>query len=139
MNEPRITSEQLVAHQDRLRALVSNLLLDEDSVEDVLQEVWLASLKKPPGRFRNLGAWLTRVARNLALRARREKMRRVNRERRASRPEAVMPEAHEEERQRTLIAMTQAVTALKKPQRMVVARQQSRGESVGRGDRLGGR
>ena len=110
----------LLAHQERLRALVSNLLLDDDSVEDVLQEVWLAALMKRPGRLRILSAWLTRVAKNLALLSRRERIRRKNRERIVSRREAISQDALEEERQEVLFAVTQAVSALDEPYRTLV-------------------
>ena len=84
----RPTAEELLSHAGFLRGLARGLLADEHAADDVVQETYLAALRRPPAKG-NVRAWLGRVAKNLALTARRGARRREARERRAARPEAV--------------------------------------------------
>ncbi len=58
-----------------LRSLAERLVSDNATADDLVQEAWLAALEGPPERVRNLNAWLRRVVRNLAHRARRRAQR----------------------------------------------------------------
>ena len=62
-----ITPEELLAHKDWIRSLVRSLLADEDLVDDVLQETWLAFYESAK-EIVSPKAWLARVARNKAFR-----------------------------------------------------------------------
>jgi DNA-directed RNA polymerase specialized sigma24 family protein len=44
------------------------LLGDPDRAADVVQDTWVASLKRPPRHAKSLRGWLAVVARNLARR-----------------------------------------------------------------------
>lgn len=66
-----VSADLLLAHSAFLMALARSLVLDEQRAEDVVQQTYLAALRKPPPRHVRLRAWLGAVARNLALRSRR--------------------------------------------------------------------
>ena len=78
----------LLEHAQGLRAVARALLLDDDQVDDVLQETWLAALRARPGTDRPLGGWLAKVARNFALMRLRAAKRRRGHERQARQPNA---------------------------------------------------
>lgn len=80
--------ESLLQHEDFIRRLARSLLVDEHAAEDVAQETWLAAIRRPPALLAGTQAWLSTVARNFAYQSVRAKVRRVERERRASRGEA---------------------------------------------------
>ncbi len=79
-----LTPDALRAESAALRGLSRALLGREQDAEDVEQQTWLAALQHPPTRTDGRSAWLARVARNLALRMRRNEEARRRRERRAS-------------------------------------------------------
>ncbi len=58
--------EEIVAHQDFLRALARRLVCDVARADDLVQETWVRALDAPARRPRRLGAWLARVVTNLA-------------------------------------------------------------------------
>lgn len=74
--QPAIPIEELLLHEDWVRALARRLLGDETLVDEVVQETWLAALTRPVGELRNPRAWLARVVSNLSLRMRRDDGRR---------------------------------------------------------------
>ncbi|MBK9385994.1 MAG: sigma-70 family RNA polymerase sigma factor [Planctomycetes bacterium] len=86
--------ELLHRHAPGLRALVRSLVLDDSRVDDVVQETWLAALKRPPQQTEKAGAWLAVVARRIVQRGKREHARRAQREERAAKPEG-LPSAQE--------------------------------------------
>ncbi len=55
-------------------------LVGPDRVQDLVQETWLAALKKPPRDPSALGGWLTQVIRNLSSRSHRSEYRRAKHE-----------------------------------------------------------
>jgi RNA polymerase sigma factor (sigma-70 family) len=67
-----------------LRRLVGDALAD-----DVLQDTWVAALKRPPADGRNPWGWLRAVARNIAWKRRRAEGRRRRREAQVARERAV--------------------------------------------------
>ena len=89
-------------HQARMRRLVRSLLRDEHAAEDIVQDAWVIALRKPPrvdpgdpadpvhgGESQALGAWFSRVAKNLALNSARSKQRRRDHEHRVGEQRAV--------------------------------------------------
>lgn len=67
--EDRRIERWVEAFRDELRGHLVGLLDDPDEAEDVLQEVWLAAHRSPPGDVPGGGprAWLYRVATHAAL------------------------------------------------------------------------
>src|SRR5262245_20172103 len=72
-----IDVERLLGETAWVRRLVAGLLADPGEVDDVVQETWIAALAADRARIdargeRGVRAWLAAVARNLALRRRRD-------------------------------------------------------------------
>jgi RNA polymerase sigma factor (sigma-70 family) len=110
----------LLRHQQFVRAIARQLLRDENRVDDVEQETWIAALERPPGLGARLPAWLAAVARNFALRRLRDDTRRLRREKAAARPEgqpAVEDVVEELEAHRNVV---EAVHALDEPYRSTI-------------------
>jgi len=80
-------AELLLSHAGFLRNVARGLLLDDQQADDVVQQVLLAAIEKPPAHTGNLRAWLASVTRNLALMRRRGEGRRRRREESVARPE----------------------------------------------------
>ena len=76
-------------HNGTLDALARRIA-GPQRAEDLAQEARLARLKRPPTGDER--AWFAAVLRNLARETRRREGRRAARERRAARPEAIVPE-----------------------------------------------
>lgn len=111
--------EELLKHAGWLRALAGTLVADTQTADDLVQDTWVAALRKTPqGEAR---PWLGRVLRNAARERFRGEGRRVQRERSAAHSE-VLPSAEElaarMELQRTLVEL---VLALDEPYRSTVA------------------
>jgi RNA polymerase sigma-70 factor (ECF subfamily) len=62
----RASLDSLLAHADWVRALARTLVFDPTRADDVVQDAWLAALRRPPGRADNLRGWLAAVVRNAA-------------------------------------------------------------------------
>jgi len=75
-------------HIDALRRLARGLLYDRHRAEDVVQDAWLAALRKRP-ESAHLGTWLRTAVRHLALDVRRRDERRTRREAAVARAERV--------------------------------------------------
>jgi len=58
--------EELAAHSHWVRRLARSLVHDETAAEDLVQDTWVAALRKPPSDRRALRSWLGRVVRTLA-------------------------------------------------------------------------
>ena len=56
----------LARHAGFVRSLARALVADEATADDLVQDVWVRALERPPRHGRQLRAWLARVARNLA-------------------------------------------------------------------------
>ncbi|MDH3591035.1 MAG: sigma-70 family RNA polymerase sigma factor, partial [Planctomycetota bacterium] len=116
----KLRPEALLEHAGFVRALARRLLADPHAADDVVQETWLAALRKPPRDKTRLRAWLGTVARRLALKRRRSGGRRPRRERRAARTEALPSTAAvvaQLEVQRNVVA---AVMTLEEPYRSTI-------------------
>ncbi|MEZ5989718.1 MAG: sigma-70 family RNA polymerase sigma factor [Planctomycetota bacterium] len=86
--------EHLLEHKDFVRRIARSLLFDENQVDDVVQQAWIAALRKGPSQPGALRSWLATVTRNLALNSRRGQGRRDNHERRVQ-PRELAPSAAE--------------------------------------------
>ena len=79
--DPKTASlEELLAHSGWVQALAKSLLADEHQAEDVSQQTLMVALERKPYGGAGLQAWLTRVARGIALNLRRGERRRLARE-----------------------------------------------------------
>ena len=105
---------------DSLRAIVRNLVRDDQAAEDVLQEARLESLRRPPDPCWPPGAWVRSVVRNLVRQRRRSEERRARRERAAARPEAVESAEVMVERMESLREVVDALQSLDEPYRQVL-------------------
>ncbi len=111
--------DRLLRHDGWLRSLVAQLVSDPGTADDVVQQTWLAALRRPPtGSPR---AFLNRVARNLAVGNWRAERRRRQHEQRAAGDEQVSTstaDALARVEMQELVA--RAVAGLPEPDRSVV-------------------
>ncbi|HEX6883199.1 MAG TPA: sigma-70 family RNA polymerase sigma factor [Planctomycetota bacterium] len=119
-SDPIPTDLELWRHGERLRALARRLIADPDLGEDVVQEAWLAALRRPPAARVDLGAWLAGAVRNLASRVRLREVGRREVEQRAARAEAQEGPDEAVTRAELLQRLGQAVMALDEPCRSAV-------------------
>lgn len=84
MDSPAPTAEleALLARDGWVRELVRRLVGEQDA-DDVVQQVWVAALERPPRG--SVAAWCAAVARRCAMRWRRDRVRRAQREGAATR------------------------------------------------------
>ena len=116
----QIRFEELYEHAGWVRALARSLVADSGVAEDLVQETWLAALRRPPADRRNLRGWLGRVVTNAA---------RQRHRREASRPavdQAQEPGSGEESPEELVAAveghreLAELVLALDEPYRSTV-------------------
>lgn len=86
--------ESLLIHDAFLRRVVRYLVSNGDDVDDVVQEVWVAALKRPPRQRDAARSWLWSVASNVVRLRVRSKVRSRNRERLRARPD-IAPSSQE--------------------------------------------
>jgi RNA polymerase sigma-70 factor (ECF subfamily) len=80
---------QLILRQtENLRDLARTLVRDEHLADDLVQEAWLAAVRRPPRHAGALKAWLGKVVRNMAVSHRRREDARNRREVKRARQEA---------------------------------------------------
>jgi len=117
--ERTLRIEELLNEAGWLRQLAASLVGDRAQAEDLVQDTWVAALRRPPGEGEPR-PWLARVLRNRARNAGRDRARREAREG-FVREERVAPDsaalAQEAEAQRML---AEAVTRLDEPLRAVI-------------------
>lgn len=115
------TADELLRHSEWLGALARRLVRDGASAEDLVQETWLAALRRGPELGEDLRPWLARVVRNAARQRARSERARHERERAATSEPADWPSSGELvsrlEIRRELI---DAVLALDEPLRSTV-------------------
>lgn len=99
---------------------VARGLVGADDAEDVVQETWLAALKRAPKRGGGLRGWFAKVARNAALKLRRGDGRRRTREESTAKPEASEDLTSLVARERRLRAALDAIGRLEETSRVVV-------------------
>ncbi|MEW6071734.1 MAG: sigma-70 family RNA polymerase sigma factor [Planctomycetota bacterium] len=114
------SKRELLRETGRLRRLARGLLADRGLAEDVVQDAWLAALRRPPRAGWALGAWLGGAVRRLVRQRAREEERRRRREERAARAEGSGEAIDTGERLEVLRALVDAVEALAEPYRTAV-------------------
>lgn len=117
---PSVPPAVLLSHALWLRGLARQLVGDEPSADDVVQDTWVAALEHPPAEPESARAWLARVARRIASRERRRQDACMQREERAARPERLPSTSELVEKLALERAVVDAVLALPEPQREVV-------------------
>lgn len=120
MPEPIPTDAELWRQAERLRALARTLIADPGLGEDVVQDAWVAALRRPAAARASLGAWLAGTVRNLARRARQREAQRTDVERRAARGEAQEGPEEAVARAELQQRLGAAVLALDEPYRSAV-------------------
>ena len=120
MSELHVESEQLLTHAQFMRSLAHSLLDDQARVDDVVQDAFVTALRQQPPRRFELRAWLAVVVRNAARLTRRRDERRVRREHRAARPEALPAAFEDAQRLELMRNVIAAVERLEPPYRSVV-------------------
>lgn len=118
--QSRLSPDLLLQHEPFVRAVVRGLLSDEDRVQDVVQETWLAALCRPPRQQGSLRGWLARVASNLARDSHRATSRRRRREQEVARAERIESVEATQERLEVQREVVEGVLALGEPYRSVV-------------------
>jgi RNA polymerase sigma-70 factor (ECF subfamily) len=76
----RWRADELLAQAGWLGLLARRLVADPNAADDVVQDTWIAALRRPPERERELRPWLAKVARNVARMQRRGESSRKARE-----------------------------------------------------------
>ncbi len=112
--------DELLAQAEWLGALARRLADQPSRADDVVQDTWIAALRRPPERGRALRPWLAKFARNVARMHRRSEHSRVAREAGHDRPqEAAAPDelASRLEGQRMLV---EAISRLEEPYRSTI-------------------
>ncbi len=112
--------EALLAHSSFLKSLSRALVSDCDTADDLVQETWVAALRRPPRDMSTARAWLGRVLRNAAISLRRRNSKRRDVERAAARLEAVSPRDLVSERASAGREVVEAVLELKEPYRSTI-------------------
>lgn len=114
--------DQLLENRHWLRHLARELLHDRSQVDDVLQNVWMAALRRPPRESnpRSQRSWLKKVLRTFALRANRSDARRHRRE--GESPDPTPPPTADQmvERLEMQSELAQSIRSLDEPYRTVV-------------------
>ena len=115
-----IAPEKLLAHSGWVQALARQLVRDESTADDLVQDTWLAALRRPPRRSGPLRGWLSTVLRNRARETHRRESRRVRRETEAALPERTLDAAEVVARADAHKDVVLAVLALEEPYRTTI-------------------
>lgn len=113
------TADELLAHAGWIRTLALSLCRDTWMADDVVQETWLAALRRPPLSDRPLKPWLARVLKNFANERRRQVARRAQHEL-VDDPVGAEIGAAAIEESETRAQLVEAVLELREPYRSVV-------------------
>src|SRR5690349_13924538 len=111
----RIGPEALLENAGWVRELARGILRDPHAADDVVQETWLAALRRAPEDSSRLPGWLARVARNFAGKRIRGETRRAEHERRAPEKEPAPSPSDLFERAALHREIVEAVLALEEP------------------------
>lgn len=107
----------LLEHDGFLRALARSLVIDEARADDVVQQAWLAAIRRGPERPGSLRAWLATAVRHIAARLRRGESRRERHELAAARGESTPSVAEIVAREQARRRVVEAVLELEEPAR----------------------
>lgn len=112
--------DKLLAHGSWVGHLARRLLYDESGADDVVQEVWLTALDRPPREPAALSGWLAKVARTVSLRANRSAGRRRRNEANAIPPLPPITPEQMEQRFETQSLVASEVSQLDEPYRTII-------------------
>ncbi|MCA8959583.1 MAG: sigma-70 family RNA polymerase sigma factor [Planctomycetes bacterium] len=114
--------DELFTHRQWVEQLARSLVRDTHHAEEIVQETWLAALRRRPSDIESSRAWLGSVVRNFVRFGHRGETRRRRREHAAARPEPVgsIPASDALEKLETEEAVIAAVRALPEPYREAV-------------------
>jgi len=117
-----IRIEELLAHRQWVAGLAAALTRDQSEADDVVQQTWLAALRRPPRGGGSVRGWLGTVVRNTVRERGRSGARRARREEAAARPHAVTSDDPAELTARAELHATvsAAVVALDEPYRRAI-------------------
>ncbi len=113
-------ADALISHTGFVRDLAFRLLRDAHEAEDVVQQVFLTAMRRPPETNRPLRPWLRRVAHNLAIDVHRSRGRRERSERIAAIDDTLDPSADAGSLESAKSELAASVLALAEPYRTVV-------------------
>ncbi len=88
---PAVPLDQLLVHRAWLRRLARALVGEGQAADDLVQEVWLAAMQRPPQERRSLKGWLATVLRRKAIDRSRAEQRRALYESDSPSPEPGVP------------------------------------------------
>lgn len=124
MSDPvRLDPERLLAQTAWVRRLALSLSRDESSADDLAQDALAVALRRPPPDAASEGAlraWFASVTRHLAIHRTRSDSRRVERERRAARPELERTQERLRELEELRGELVKHVLTLPEPSQQVV-------------------
>lgn len=123
--------DALLEESKWLRRLASHLVGDPGRAEDIVQETWVAVLRRGPGTEHPSRSWLAAVARNLARRGMRSEGRRRDRETLgAGEPAAAEDPADVTQRLDMTRVLAEELTGLPEPYRDTLYRRYYEGQSA---------
>ena len=117
---PPVAIGDLLAESAWIRALARSLVRDTHAADDIVQETWVAVLRRPPRAGQPLRPWLGQVVRNFARMRRRGEANRRRREESAARRESVPGTTEMVERVEVHRTLADSVLALEEPFRSTV-------------------
>src|SRR5262245_44644127 len=121
MNDVSRTSiETLLQHAAWVRVLARQLVDDEASADDLVQQTWLSAIEHPPQDHGRTRSWLGRVMRRLRYRMRRADHRRARREQRAVIAELPASAAEAIEQAQAHRVVVESLLALEEPFRSTI-------------------
>ncbi len=119
-SDEQLQIEELLQHEDFVRGLAHGLVFEGGRVDDIVQNTWLAALKRPPVPGPGLRAWLATLVRNVARQHWRSEERRRHREQRGFSPTTISTPEELLEREELRRRLVQALSQLDDRHRDVV-------------------
>lgn len=115
-----VTLDELMVHSSWVRSLARTLVKDPSTAEDLVQETWLAAIKRPPRGDRPLRPWLAQVLRNFARMHMRSESSRSRRQTATAKGEALPASDELVQRVETQRGLAEHVLSLEEPDRSIV-------------------
>lgn len=112
----------LLEHAEFLERLARSLVDDPSAADDLVQDTWLAALRRPPSAPETARPWLARTLKNLRISRWRQGHARQAREQVRARPESVLPDHELLDRVEEATRVLEAVGRLDEPHRLCILR-----------------